>query len=154
MLVPGGENMFLCWLCFAKQTAMKYVGGVHQVLLLMERRQLPNQQKSNLLKGWMTNQRWLHICLLKTQEEIIKVDLEKPPSGGLGFSVIGGERGIFVKSITPGGVAESSGKLQVGDRLLKVSVFGLGMCFVKQNTLHCDLLVDLFFLLLFLTWIS
>lgn len=92
----------------------------------------------------MTNQRWLHICLLKTQEEIIKVDLEKPPSGGLGFSVIGGERGIFVKSITPGGVAESSGKLQVGDRLLKVSVFGLGMCFVKQNTLHCDLLVDLF----------
>lgn len=51
------------------------------------------------------------------------VDLEKPPAGGLGFSVIGGERGIFVKSITPGGVAESSGKLQVGDRLLKVSHF-------------------------------
>lgn len=49
------------------------------------------------------------------------LDLEKPPSGGLGFSVIGGERGIFVKSITPAGVAEASGKLQVGDRLLKVS---------------------------------
>lgn len=49
------------------------------------------------------------------------LDLEKMPSGGLGFSVIGGERGIFVKSITPGGIAESSGKLQVGDRLLKVS---------------------------------
>ena len=55
------------------------------------------------------------------QEEILKVDLEKPLSGGLGFSVIGGERGIFVKSITPGGVAETSGNLQVGDRLLKVS---------------------------------
>lgn len=55
------------------------------------------------------------------EEEIIKLDLEKPPSGGLGFSVIGGERGIFVKSITPGGVAESSGRLQVGDRLLKVN---------------------------------
>ncbi|CAN9504277.1 unnamed protein product [Ophioblennius macclurei] len=55
------------------------------------------------------------------EEEILKLDLEKPPSGGLGFSVIGGERGIFVKSITPGGVAESSGKLQVGDRLLKVN---------------------------------
>uniref|UniRef100_A0A3B5B3N0 Tyrosine-protein phosphatase non-receptor type 13 n=1 Tax=Stegastes partitus TaxID=144197 RepID=A0A3B5B3N0_9TELE len=54
-------------------------------------------------------------------EEMIKLDLEKPPSGGLGFSVIGGERGIFVKSITPGGIAESSGKLQVGDRLLKVN---------------------------------
>lgn len=55
------------------------------------------------------------------QEEIIELDLEKPPSGGLGFSVIGGERGIFVKSVTPGAVAEVSGQLQVGDRLLKVS---------------------------------
>lgn len=57
------------------------------------------------------------------QEQIIMLDLEKPQSGGLGFSVIGGERGIFVKSITPGGIAEASGKLQVGDRLLKVSAF-------------------------------
>lgn len=45
MLVPGGENMFLCCLCFAKQTAMKYVGGVHQVLLLMEYRLLPKPTK-------------------------------------------------------------------------------------------------------------
>ncbi|KAM6902666.1 tyrosine-protein phosphatase non-receptor type 13 isoform 2-T2 [Xenentodon cancila] len=60
-------------------------------------------------------------ALCPLEEEIIKLDLEKPQSGGLGFSVIGGERGIFVKSITPGGVAESSGRLQVGDRLLKVN---------------------------------
>ncbi|XP_028273173.1 tyrosine-protein phosphatase non-receptor type 13 isoform X3 [Parambassis ranga] len=60
-------------------------------------------------------------ALCPLEEEIIKVDLEKLPSGGLGFSVIGGERGIFVKSITPGGIAESSGRLQVGDRLLKVN---------------------------------
>nr|XP_046232099.1 tyrosine-protein phosphatase non-receptor type 13 isoform X2 [Scatophagus argus] len=59
--------------------------------------------------------------LCPSEEIIIKLDLEKPLSGGLGFSVIGGERGIFVKSITPGGIAESSGKLQVGDRLLKVN---------------------------------
>ncbi|XP_014842866.1 PREDICTED: tyrosine-protein phosphatase non-receptor type 13 isoform X3 [Poecilia mexicana] len=59
--------------------------------------------------------------LCPAEEEIITLDLEKPPSGGLGFSLIGGERGIFVKSITPGGVAESSGQLQVGDRLLKVN---------------------------------
>ncbi|XP_071385495.1 tyrosine-protein phosphatase non-receptor type 13 isoform X1 [Centroberyx affinis] len=59
--------------------------------------------------------------LCPLEEEIIKLELEKPPSGGLGFSVIGGERGIFVKSVTPGGVAEASGKLQVGDRLLKVN---------------------------------
>ncbi|XP_069026225.1 tyrosine-protein phosphatase non-receptor type 13 isoform X2 [Embiotoca jacksoni] len=60
-------------------------------------------------------------ALCPIEEEITKVDLEKLPLGGLGFSVIGGERGIFVKSITPGGIAESSGKLQVGDRLLKVN---------------------------------
>ncbi|XP_040014085.1 tyrosine-protein phosphatase non-receptor type 13 isoform X3 [Xiphias gladius] len=60
-------------------------------------------------------------ALCPLEEEIIKLDLEKPQSGGLGFSVIGGERGIFVKSITPGGIAESSGQLQVGDRLLKVN---------------------------------
>ncbi|XP_041914622.1 tyrosine-protein phosphatase non-receptor type 13 isoform X6 [Alosa sapidissima] len=56
-----------------------------------------------------------------SEEQLIQMQLEKPPSGGLGFSVIGGERGIFVKSITPGGVAHSSGELQVGDRLLKVN---------------------------------
>ncbi|XP_028318120.1 tyrosine-protein phosphatase non-receptor type 13 isoform X2 [Gouania willdenowi] len=59
--------------------------------------------------------------LCPLEEDIITLDLEKLASGGLGFSVIGGERGIFVKSITPGGVAESSGKLQIGDRLLKVN---------------------------------
>lgn len=50
----------------------------------------------------------------------MKLQLEKPPAGGLGFSVIGGERGIFVKSVTPGGTADTAGTLQVGDRLLKV----------------------------------
>ncbi|KAL2099649.1 hypothetical protein ACEWY4_004043 [Coilia grayii] len=56
-----------------------------------------------------------------SEEQLIRMELEKPASGGLGFSVIGGERGIFVKSITPGGVAHNSGELQVGDRLLKVN---------------------------------
>lgn len=73
------------------------------------------------------------------QEEIVTVDLEKPPSGGLGFSVIGGERGIFVKSITPGGIAETSNKLQVGDRLLKVRLL-----FLNNSLLSCSLLT-LFF---------
>ncbi|XP_046900332.1 tyrosine-protein phosphatase non-receptor type 13 isoform X2 [Hypomesus transpacificus] len=60
-------------------------------------------------------------ALCPLEEELIDLDLKKPVSGGLGFSVIGGERGIFVKSITPGGVADNSGRLQVGDRLLKVN---------------------------------
>ncbi|KAL0965911.1 hypothetical protein UPYG_G00287730 [Umbra pygmaea] len=59
------------------------------------------------------------VCPL--EEEIIILDLDKPAAGGLGFSVIGGERGIFVKSITPGGIADMTGMLQVGDRLLKVN---------------------------------
>ncbi|XP_064164989.1 tyrosine-protein phosphatase non-receptor type 13 isoform X1 [Anguilla rostrata] len=58
---------------------------------------------------------------LSPTEEVIHLELEKPVSGGLGFSVIGGERGIFVKSITPGGTADNVGTLQVGDRLLKVN---------------------------------
>ncbi|XP_035382781.1 tyrosine-protein phosphatase non-receptor type 13 [Electrophorus electricus] len=56
-----------------------------------------------------------------SEELIIPLQLNKPPAGGLGFSVIGGERGIFVKSITPGGLAHTDGMLQVGDRLLKVN---------------------------------
>ncbi|KAL4617322.1 tyrosine-protein phosphatase non-receptor type 13 isoform X9 [Arapaima gigas] len=56
-----------------------------------------------------------------SEEELIQLQLQKPESGGLGFSVIGGERGIFVKSITPGGTADLAGTLQVGDRLLKVN---------------------------------
>ncbi|KAJ7986804.1 hypothetical protein DPEC_G00332180 [Dallia pectoralis] len=61
----------------------------------------------------------LSICPI--EEEIILLDMEKPAAGGLGFSVIGGERGIFVKSISPGGIADTTGRLQVGDRLLKVN---------------------------------
>ena len=74
----------------------------------------------NLLFSGMLCSALNHIWLCNVQEEIIQLDLDKPQAGGLGFSVIGGERGIFVKSITPGGIAESSGELQVGDRLLKV----------------------------------
>lgn len=56
------------------------------------------------------------------------MDLDKPAAGGLGFSVIGGERGIFVKSITPGGIADRTRRLQVGDRLLKVSLIDACGC--------------------------
>ena len=77
--------------------------------------------------------------MLHVQEELIDLDLKKPVSGGLGFSVIGGERGIFVKSITPGGVADNSGRLQVGDRLLKVHFGQLwahySACFLVQHML-------------------
>ncbi|XP_060791346.1 tyrosine-protein phosphatase non-receptor type 13 isoform X2 [Neoarius graeffei] len=60
-------------------------------------------------------------AICPSEEQIIKLQLEKPPAGSLGFSVIGGERGIFVKSVTPGGAAHTDATLQVGDRLLKVN---------------------------------
>ncbi|XP_017347794.1 tyrosine-protein phosphatase non-receptor type 13 isoform X2 [Ictalurus punctatus] len=60
-------------------------------------------------------------AICPSEERIIKLQLEKPPAGNLGFSIIGGERGIFVKSISPGGAAHTDATLQVGDRLLKVN---------------------------------
>nr|XP_019937658.1 PREDICTED: tyrosine-protein phosphatase non-receptor type 13 isoform X3 [Paralichthys olivaceus] len=76
---------------------------------------------NGFLKGEDSRDTECLAALCPLEEEIIELDLDKPQAGGLGFSVIGGERGIFVKSITPGGIAESSGELQVGDRLLKVN---------------------------------
>ncbi|XP_078532408.1 tyrosine-protein phosphatase non-receptor type 13 isoform X3 [Lissotriton helveticus] len=58
---------------------------------------------------------------LKQEAGVIHIELEKPVSGGLGFSLVGGEFGIFVKSISPGGIADLDGSLQVGDRLLQVN---------------------------------
>ncbi|MBN3278013.1 PTN13 phosphatase, partial [Polyodon spathula] len=52
---------------------------------------------------------------------VIHLELNKPATGGLGFSVVGGEKGFFVKSITPGGIADTTGDLQVGDKLLQVN---------------------------------
>ncbi|XP_028828542.1 tyrosine-protein phosphatase non-receptor type 13 isoform X2 [Denticeps clupeoides] len=81
----------------------------------------PRVNPSKSINGYLHGDRSDGEVLCPSEEQIIHLELEKPPSGGLGFSVIGGERGIFVKSITPGGIAHTSGLLQVGDRLLKVN---------------------------------
>ncbi|KAM9827628.1 multiple PDZ domain protein [Neosynchiropus ocellatus] len=56
------------------------------------------------------------------------VELQKPSSGGLGFSVVGlksencGELGIFIQEIQPGSVAHSSdGKLKEADQILAIN---------------------------------
>ncbi|XP_038647680.1 tyrosine-protein phosphatase non-receptor type 13 isoform X9 [Scyliorhinus canicula] len=56
-----------------------------------------------------------------SENHVMHFDLQKPLSGGLGFSLVGGESGIFVKSVHPGGAAAMDGRLQVGDRLLQVN---------------------------------
>ncbi|XP_006612195.1 protein lap4 isoform X8 [Apis dorsata] len=64
------------------------------------------------------------------QEDIQDVILVK--EGSLGFSIIGGtdhsctpfgakEPGIFISHVVPGGIAAKSGKLRMGDRILKVN---------------------------------
>ncbi|XP_062899577.1 tyrosine-protein phosphatase non-receptor type 13 isoform X2 [Mobula hypostoma] len=56
-----------------------------------------------------------------SENDVIHLTLEKPSSGGLGFSLVGGESGVFVKSVYPGGAAALDGRLQVGDQLLQVN---------------------------------
>ncbi|XP_070155548.1 protein lap4 isoform X5 [Polyergus mexicanus] len=64
------------------------------------------------------------------QDDIQDVILVK--EGSLGFSIIGGtdhsctpfgakEPGIFISHVVPGGIAAKSGKLRMGDRILKVN---------------------------------
>ncbi|XP_032455630.1 protein lap4 isoform X8 [Nasonia vitripennis] len=69
-------------------------------------------------------------AMADTQEDIQDVILIK--EGSLGFSIIGGtdhsctpfgakEPGIFISHVVPGGIAAKSGKLRMGDRILKVN---------------------------------
>ncbi|XP_045921845.1 multiple PDZ domain protein-like isoform X4 [Micropterus dolomieu] len=58
---------------------------------------------------------------------VTHVDLQKPASGGLGFSVVGlrsenrGELGIFIQEIQPGSVAHCDGKLKEADQILAIN---------------------------------
>ncbi len=53
----------------------------------------------------------------------ITVILEKPLSGSLGLSLArpSGGDGIYIRVITTGSVADTDGRLKVGDRLWQVS---------------------------------
>ncbi|KAM3857849.1 multiple PDZ domain protein [Diretmus argenteus] len=58
---------------------------------------------------------------------VTNVELLKPVSGGLGFSVVGlksenrGELGIFIQEIQPGSVAHCDGKLKEADQILSIN---------------------------------
>ncbi|XP_059610021.1 protein lap4 isoform X14 [Phlebotomus argentipes] len=66
-------------------------------------------------------------------EPLISEDVKLPKNqGSLGFSIIGGtdhscvpfgahEPGIFISHVVPGGIASQSGKIRMGDRILKVN---------------------------------
>ncbi|XP_053086760.1 multiple PDZ domain protein isoform X2 [Pangasianodon hypophthalmus] len=71
-----------------------------------------------------------HERIIRTMAQgryVTHIDLVKPVSGGLGFSVVGlrnenqGELGIFVQEIQTGSVAYCDGKLKEGDQILAIN---------------------------------
>ncbi|XP_026650056.1 multiple PDZ domain protein isoform X15 [Zonotrichia albicollis] len=69
------------------------------------------------------------------------IDLIKPLSGGLGFSVVGlksenrGELGIFVQEIQEGSVAHRDGKLKEGDQILAINGQALDQTITHQQAI-------------------
>ncbi|XP_064146575.1 multiple PDZ domain protein isoform X5 [Loxodonta africana] len=68
-------------------------------------------------------------------------DLLKPPSGGLGFSVVGlrsenrGELGIFVQEIQEGSVAHRDGRLKETDQILAINGQALDQTITHQQAI-------------------
>ncbi|VDM34282.1 unnamed protein product [Hydatigera taeniaeformis] len=64
---------------------------------------------------------------------IVEVPLVRGTSNGFGFSIAGGigteflegDSGIFITKVTSGGVADTSGRIAVGDRLIRVNSVSL-----------------------------
>ncbi|XP_048358568.1 multiple PDZ domain protein isoform X10 [Sphaerodactylus townsendi] len=69
------------------------------------------------------------------------IELVKPPSGGLGFSVVGlkseyrGELGIFVQEIQEGSVAHRDGRLQEADQILAINRQALDQTITHQQAI-------------------
>ncbi|XP_028285641.1 multiple PDZ domain protein isoform X3 [Parambassis ranga] len=80
------------------------------------------------INGKTTSEEFEHIIHSMAQGRYVThVELQKPVSGGLGFSVVGlksenrGELGIFIQEIQPGSVAHCDGKLREADQILAIN---------------------------------
>ncbi|XP_075999928.1 multiple PDZ domain protein isoform X2 [Genypterus blacodes] len=78
--------------------------------------------------GKTSSEEFEHIIQCMAQGRYVThVELQKPVSGGLGFSVVGlksenrGELGIFIQEIQPGSVADCDGKLKEADQILAIN---------------------------------
>ncbi|XP_068443389.1 multiple PDZ domain protein isoform X2 [Clinocottus analis] len=83
---------------------------------------------STLINGKTSCDEFEHLVNSMAQGRCMThVDLQKPVSGGLGFSVVGlksenrGELGIFIQEIQPGSVAHCDGKLKEADQILAIN---------------------------------
>uniref|UniRef100_A0A3P9AAV6 Multiple PDZ domain crumbs cell polarity complex component n=1 Tax=Esox lucius TaxID=8010 RepID=A0A3P9AAV6_ESOLU len=105
-----------------KKTGFLYMFG-HIVLPLLIQSSAGTQ-----INGKLSPEEFEHVIRSMAQGRYVThVELVKPLSGGLGFSVLGlrsehrGELGIFVQEIQPGSVAHCDGKLKEADQLLAIN---------------------------------
>ncbi|XP_027718670.1 multiple PDZ domain protein isoform X13 [Vombatus ursinus] len=83
----------------------------------------------------------LHHPYLQLGRPIEIFELVKPPSGGLGFSVVGlksenrGELGIFVQEIQDGSVAQRDGRLKEADQILAINGYALDQTITHQQAI-------------------
>ncbi|KAM6909367.1 multiple PDZ domain protein [Xenentodon cancila] len=80
------------------------------------------------INGKTSSEEFEHILHSMAQGRYVAhVELQKPVTGGLGFSVVGlksenrGELGIFIQEIQPGSVAHCDGKLKEADQILAIN---------------------------------
>ncbi|KAL4640297.1 multiple PDZ domain protein-like [Arapaima gigas] len=80
------------------------------------------------INGEMSDDDFEHVvCSMAQDRQVVNVELWKPLSGELGFSVVGlesddqRELGLFVQEIQPGSPAECNGQLKEGDQILAIN---------------------------------
>lgn len=84
-------------------------------------------------------QRWMHAAAKGRKTELIS--LQKPLSGGLGFSVVGlrpegvGGHGVFVRQVQQGSVADRDGRLQENDQILAINGIPLDQSVTQQQAI-------------------
>ncbi|OWK57141.1 Multiple PDZ domain protein [Lonchura striata] len=130
---------------------------IHRALQAMERLQaklrdrgdIANEEKLSLLKSVLQSPLFNQILSLQTSVQQLRdqgrlvetIDLIKPLSGGLGFSVVGlksenrGELGIFVQEIQEGSVAHRDGKLKEADQILAINGQALDQTITHQQAI-------------------
>ncbi|CAB1324626.1 unnamed protein product [Coregonus sp. 'balchen'] len=84
-------------------------------------------------------QRWLHTAAKGRPTE--HISLPKPPSGGLGFSVVGlrpegtGGHGVFIRQVQPGSIAHRDGRMQENDQILVINGTPLDQSVTQQQAI-------------------
>ncbi|XP_053198884.1 multiple PDZ domain protein [Scomber japonicus] len=102
----------------------------------------PDVSAATHINGKASSEEFDHIINAMAQGRYVtNVELQKPVSGGLGFSVVGlksenrGELGIFIQEIQPGSVAHCDGKLKEADQILSINGQALDQTVTHQQAI-------------------